>query len=142
MSEIPYAYGLAHRFVVEVGDIRMSFSKISGLELELEFESYQEGGVNSGALAFPNSIKSGNLVLESGVGNVSDLIKWFNEAMSGKFVSKTVTIKLKDAHRNVVQTWQIADVLPVKWSGPSFDASGQQVAIEVVELMYGSIKNI
>lgn len=142
MTEQAYKFGLTHRFVVEIGEIKMSFTKVSGLDIELEFESYKEGGVNDGQLEFLVSRRSGNLVLERGVGKVTALIKWFDDIQIGKFVKKSGTIDLKDLNGKTIRSWQFEDAYPVKWSGPSLDANGQEVALEVVELTYGGLKSV
>lgn len=135
------SYGLTHSFVVEIDDIKLSFSKVSGLDVELEFDAYKEGGVNDGALEFVSSRRSGKLVLEKGVGKVSKLIKWFDDIQAGKFVKKSGTIELKNASGKTIRIWAFESAFPVKWSGPSLDATGSDVAIEVIELSYGGLKS-
>lgn len=142
MSESTYKFGLTHRFVVEIGDIKISFTKVSGLDIALEFESYVEGGVNDGPIEFISNRKSGNLVLERGVGKVTALLNWFNDIQIGKIVKKSGTIDLKDMTGKTIRSWQFEDAYPIKWAGPSLDASGKEVALEVVELTYGGLKSV
>ena len=33
--------------------------------------------------------------------------------------------------------WSLVDVYPVKWTGPTLDAGGNQVAVETLELAHG-----
>ncbi len=136
-----YDYGLSHRFNVEIGDIKMSFTRVSGLDIELEFEPYKEGGVNSGPIEFVMSRRSGRLVLERGIGKVTALIKWFDDIQAGKFVKKSGTIDLKDSNGKTIRSWEFEEAFPVKWSGPSMDANGMEVALEVMELSYGGLKS-
>lgn len=142
MSEQAYKYALTHRFVVEIEEIKISFTKVSGLDVELEFESYNEGGVNDGPLEFLNNRRNGKLVLERGVGNKMGLIKWFEDIQVGKITKKSGTIDLKDLSGKTIRSWQFVGAYPVKWSGPSMDASGQEVALEVIELNYSGLKSV
>jgi phage tail-like protein len=53
---------------------------------------------------------------------------------------KNGTIMLLDARRIPVTWWNFAEALPIKWTGPAFDASGEaQVAIERIELVHRGI---
>jgi len=53
---------------------------------------------------------------------------------------KNGTVMLLDTRRLPVMWWNFAGALPVKWVGPSFDASADsQVAIERVELAHRGI---
>ena len=55
---------LSIRFLLEIkGLIVGGFSEVSGLQVEVETEDYQEGGVNGFVRKFPKSTKYPNLVL-------------------------------------------------------------------------------
>ncbi len=140
MANNIYDYGMNWLFRVEIGDMKMSFSKVSGLDVELEFEPYSEGGVNDYVLEFPKNKKSGHLVLERGTGEISKMIKWFQDIQAGKFVRKNGTIELWNETGETIRTWQIENALPVKWSGPSLDASGKEIAVEKIELKHLGLK--
>ncbi len=140
MGNSIYDYGMNWFFKVEIGDIKMSFSRVSGLDVELEFEPYKEGGVNDYMLEFSKIKKNGHLVLERGTGEVSKLIKWFQDIQLGKFVRKNGTIELWNETGETIRTWQIENALPVKWSGPSLDATGKDIAIEKFELKHLGLK--
>lgn len=142
MGDQVYNLGLSHLFVVEIGDIKLSFTKVSGLEVNMEFESYREGGVNDGPKDFATMKTGGYLVLEQGVGKVSSLLNWFSDVQSGKFVRKSGTIDLKNASGKVIRSWQFENAYPTRWAGPALDASGMEVAIESVQLRYDGLKSV
>ena len=142
MADDVYKIGLSHRFDVEIGDIKLSCSKISGLEVSIEFETYREGGVNDGPLDFALMKNSGTLILERGVGKVSSLLTWFSDIQSGKFVRKNGTIDLRNAKGKVIRSWNFSNAYPVKWAGPTMDASSLDVAIETIELKYDSLVSV
>jgi phage tail-like protein len=45
-------------------------------------------------------------------------------------------ITVLDAAGEVVCSWGLTDAYPVKWTGPSLDAGGRQVAFETLELAH------
>jgi phage tail-like protein len=53
-----------------------------------------------------------------------------------KIVPQTMAITAMDSAGNEVTTWNLAGVVPVKWSGPSLDINGNQVAMETLEIAY------
>ena len=59
---------------------------------------------------------------------------------SGSIQRKNGTIMLLGTDRTPVMWWNFAEALPVRWVGPTFDASADaQVAIERVELVHRGI---
>lgn len=48
----------------------------------------------------------------------------------------SATIKLQDSQTNEVASWDLQNVLPSAWKGPTFDASGKAVALETLELVH------
>lgn len=140
MTKKNYQYGMSYRFKVSIGDIKMSFTKVSGLEIELDFDPYHEGGVNDYVHEFVKIKKNGTLTLERGIGEISKLIKWFQDIQAGKFVRQNGTIELKNEQNETVRTWQIENAIPTKWSGPSLDANGKEIAVEKIELKHLGLK--
>lgn len=49
------------------GQASAGFQEISGLDVTMEVENYEAGGVNTGALRFPGRMKWANLVFKRGV---------------------------------------------------------------------------
>lgn len=60
--------------------------------------------------------------------------------MSGKSDRRPVTIHQLDAAGGaVVNSWRLDGAWPCRWSWPSFNASGNDVAIEELELAYDDL---
>ena len=47
---------------------------------------------------------------------------------------------LNEAHDEIVMSWRIRDAWPVKFTGPSLNASVSAAAIESLELAHGGIE--
>jgi phage tail-like protein len=129
---------LAHNFVVEIeGLIAGGFSKVEGLESSIETQDYAEGGVNGYVHKILRGRTSPPLVLSHGLTDLDTLWGWYERVGRGVITRKNGTIMLLDSQRLPVMWWNFADALPVKWVGPSFDASADaQVAIERLELVH------
>jgi phage tail-like protein len=60
--------------------------------------------------------------------------------MDGKVERKNGSIVLcNDAGEEKIR-WNFTEAWPTKWTGPSFKASGNEVAIEAVDLAHEGIK--
>ena len=60
--------------------------------------------------------------------------------MSGHDDRRPVTIRLLDATgRTIVNSWRLEGAWPCRWSGPSLNALGNDVAIEELELAYDDL---
>lgn len=139
-GEKSYPY-TSFRFRIEIeGLIVAQVSDITGLNLETETESYEEGGVNDYVHIFPKRTKYQNIILKRGISDEDDMWKWYQEVVSGKFKRKSGSIVLQDVKGNDKWLWNFQDAYPVKWTGPELKADSNTVAFETVELAHHGIK--
>jgi phage tail-like protein len=113
-----------------------TWSKIEGLAFSHEVTEYREGGINSHMRKFVGPVKYENVRLSRPVDSDSQLIYVWLAANLVKIVPQTMSIMALDSAGNEVTQWNLAGVVPVKWSGPSLDINGNQVAMETLELAY------
>ena len=118
------------------------FSECSGLEMSMDIEEYKEGGNNGLTLRFPTRVKWANLRLKRGVAVADDLWLWHYGFVQGKVVRRDGVLTLQDEQQNPVKVWSFARGLPVKWTGPSLNASQNQVAIEELEIAHEGLKRL
>src|SRR5688572_20416840 len=72
---------LASAFVVTVdGTTIGEFTEVEGLQIEIEVESYEEGGTNGFVHKFPGRMKWPNLVLKRGITRSDALLDWMNKS--------------------------------------------------------------
>ncbi len=116
------------------------FSECSGLELSLDAEEYKEGGNNGGSLRFPTRIKWTNLRLKRGMAIAKDLWNWHYGFVEGKVQRRDGIITLQDELHLPVKVWSFTRGLPVKWTGPSLNATQNAVAIEELEIAHEGLK--
>jgi phage tail-like protein len=128
---------MSYNFLVELdGLIVGGFMEVSGLESEIKLESYEEGGQNEYVHQFPTRTTYPNLVLSKGMTEVWTLWGWYEDACQGKIRRRNVSVMLLDHQRLPVRWWNFKDAYPVKWSGPQFNSSAQEVAVERIELVH------
>jgi phage tail-like protein len=106
--------------------------------IEWEVEQVKEGGLNTSVHQLPGRRKPANISLKNGVGK-SGLLKWYFEAMGGKFTRKNVTVTLFNSLRKPVMEWHIEKALPIKWTGPQLNAGATTIAIQTLDLACGEI---
>ena len=117
------------------------FRSVSGLSVEIEVVEFREGGQNEVVHKLPGRVKYPNIVLKQGfTGPASDLLKWTLRIAAGTREAKNGSIVVYDQKQQVVATYTITNAWPVKWEGPDFDASSNEVAIETIEIAHEGLR--
>ncbi|MGK7926385.1 MAG: phage tail protein [Spirulina sp.] len=129
-------------FTVDWGGERVGFSEVSGLTQEVQAIEYREGSYPEySALKMPGIPKYSNVTLKRGViGSDKDFFKWLNTVKMNKVERRDLTINLLNEEGQPVMTWQVLRAFPVKVEGPQLKATGNEVAIESIELANEGIK--
>ncbi len=131
--------GLTMRFVVTIDGVDLaSWSKAGGLEVSWDYVEYRAGDAPNYTWMFPGNAKFKKVLLERGADKESSakVRDWLNNT-SFKHAPKSGKIELQDAHLETVCEWSLVNVLPVSWKIVPFDADGNKVAIESLELAHG-----
>jgi phage tail-like protein len=134
--------GSTPRFEIEIdGSVVATFSECSGLGVTVQTEKMEEGGANHTTHKFPGRVDYSNLVLKHGITYTTDLFDWFMQVVRGEKVRKQVSIRLfgyeagGDGLKEMT-SWQYLDAFPVKWTGPTLQATSNNVAVETLELAH------
>lgn len=140
------------QFRLELGGIRVAgFAECSGLQMETKVFEYSEGGRNETTLKFPETTTYGNITLKRGITQSNDLLEWQRDIAEGQFKKNprsrqagprpsNVAIVLMDGLNRDVKRWNLVNALPVKWVGPDLKATGNEVAIETLEIAHEGIR--
>jgi len=116
------------------------FRSVSGLSIETEVVEFREGGENGAVHKIPGRVKYPNIVLKLGFAGASDLQKWAFRIAAGQFEHKNGTIVMSDQKGQVVARYTLTNAWPTKWSGPDFDATSNDVAIETIEIAHEGLR--
>lgn len=118
------------------GDSMGNFNTCEGLGLEVVIEQREEGGNNGFVWQLPTRVKYSNIKLSRAVGKDSaKLTAWICSFANG-VDRQTATISAMTLNGEIVATWNLDGVIPVRWSGPSLNPDSPKVAIETVELAH------
>jgi phage tail-like protein len=118
------------------------FSECTGLDLTLTPEEYKEGGNNGGVLKFASRATWSNITLKRGVTDGTELWDWHFGFVEGRGKRRDGVIVLLDEARLPVQVWFFRRGLPVKYSGPTLNASQNGIAVEAVEIAHEGIHQV
>jgi phage tail-like protein len=129
------------RFQVEVdGLLFAGFTEVSGLSVEIETESYHEGGVNDALHQLPKSVKYQNIVLKQGILYSDQMWSWIQDVKNGIIKKRNGRILLLGNLGLPVWFWNFNDAYPVKWSASDLNATGNDVFVETLELSHSGIE--
>lgn len=118
------------------------FSECSGLEMSMKIEEYSEGGNNGTVLKFPGRVSWGNITLKKGVGVVNALWDWHYGFVIGRGKRHDGLIVLLDEQHAPRTIWRFRRGLPMKYTGPSLNATQNTVAIEAIEIAHEGVIQI
>ncbi|MGB7442558.1 MAG: phage tail protein [Coleofasciculaceae cyanobacterium] len=131
---------MSYNFAVEIGGVVLGgFSEVSGLSSEIDLESYEEGGLNSYVHKFPKHTTYPNLVLSRGLVNIDLFYLWYEATSQGLVQQLNGTIILLNSQQIPIMWWTFKRAYPVKWEGPQFNASSDEIAVERIELVHQGI---
>jgi phage tail-like protein len=128
----------AFNFSLEIDGIpRGAFSEASGLTADGDSVDYREGtDMQHNVRKLVGLRKYTNITLKRGYTKDDSLWKWYTNILNGNPDRRNVTITLMDEARAAVIRWHAENVWINKIEGPSFKASGNDVAMESVELVH------
>ena len=128
----------AYNFAIEIDGVPSgAFSEVSGLYAEGVAVDYREGtDLQRNVRKLVGLRKYTNLMLKRGYTPDSALWKWYNNIMNGEPDRRNVTIVLMNEARESVLRWHAENAWINKIEGPAFKASGNEVAMESVELVH------
>lgn len=128
----------AYNFVLEVDKVpKGAFSEVGGLTADGDAVDYREGtDLQANVRKLVGLRKYTNLTLKRGYTQDKSLWQWYTNIMNGMPDRRNVTIALMNEARQVVMRWHAENAWINKIEGPSFKASGNEVAMESLELVH------
>lgn len=135
-------------FVVSIDSMGLgAFNSCEGLGCEVVIEQREEGGNNDFVWQLPTRIKYPNIKLSRPLTKETETVaQWFAQAARGigkrsaKANTKTGVIQAMTGDGDVVASWELLDVVPVRWTGPSLNPDSPKVATETIEIAHHGFK--
>jgi phage tail-like protein len=115
-------------FMFEVTGVKIgAFREVSGLEVTLEMDTFNEGGQNAYVHKVPGRMTWSDITFKRGVTNTDALFKWFYETSGEGFAEKNDKIIRRDGAISAynragkrIREWTILSAVPISWKGPEF----------------------
>lgn len=129
-------------FRLEVGGLTVaSFSEASGLVAEGDAVDYREGDEKVNWVRKLIGLRKFNqIVLKRGYTKNRELWEWYGRIATGVNDRRDGAIVLMDEGRKDVIRWEFVKAWPNKIEGPSLNATGNEVAMESVELVHEGLE--
>lgn len=124
-------------FLVEIDGItEAGFRECSGLDSTTDSVDYREGSDPNHMRKLTALNKHSAITLKRGLTDSDKLWKWRQSVIDGKAERKNMSIVLLNEAREEKWRWNIRNAWPSKWTGPTFNATSNDVAIETLEIIH------
>jgi len=140
---MPQQYPLpVFHFTVQWGGTRIGFSEVSGLTQENQAIEYRDGSFPEySSIKMPGLRKFSNVTLKRGIVKAdNEFFRWLSTIQLNKVERRDVIVALLDEQHAPVMVWKLQNAFPVKIEGPGLKASGNEVAIESIELAHEGLE--
>lgn len=134
---INYPVSVFH-FQVEWGGTRIGFTEVSGLTVELQTIDYREGSaLEYQVTKMPGIPQYSNITLKRGIyRSDNEFFQWLNTVRLNNIERRDLTISLLNEEHAPIVVWKIKEAFPCKVEGPSLNSTGNEVAMESIELCH------
>lgn len=132
---MPYPLPVFH-FTVDWGGTQIAFSEVTGLNVEAQIIEYRDGASPEfSTVKMPGLKKYGNITLKRGVfASDNEYYDWLKTVHNDTDMRRDVIISLLNENHDPVMTWKVVQAWPTKLTSPDMKASGNEAAIETLEL--------
>jgi phage tail-like protein len=132
----------AFHFTIEWGGSRVGFTEVAGLTQEVQLIEYRDGASpDFSPMKMPGLRKYGNITLKRGiVKSDNDFASWLSTVKMHTVERRDLVVSLLNEDHEPVMVWKISQAFPAKVEGPALKSTGNEVAIESIELAHQGIE--
>ena len=129
-------------FTLEIEGIEIAeFLECTGIKSASAVFEIEEGGLTQYVHKLPGQARWDNIVLRYGVTSDTTLLEWRNEVLQDQFAARrNGAVLMKNLANEVVRRYSFKQAWPVAWEGPAFDAQGDALAVEMIEIAHHGIE--
>lgn len=132
-----------YNFLVEIDGItRAAFQECSGFDSTIDVIEHREGNDITTPRKLPGMTKYSNIQLKWGLTDDVMLYNWHREIINGTLERKNGSIVLLGRDGAEVARWNFMRAWPTKYDGPDLNAEGNDVAVEMIELVHEGIERV
>ena len=123
-----------YRFVVSMGDDKVSFKSVSGLDIKHDSIEYKDD--TGGVFRMPGQLQACNITLSKGIfKGKSTLYEWLSTISINTVEKRDLMISLTDeTGSELLASWSVINAFPTGLATPSFDGSGNDIAVQEISL--------
>jgi phage tail-like protein len=128
------------------GSVKGAFRECTGLGSENEVVEYKASG-DKGKFVMkkvPGRMKWNNITLKRGITNAMDMWDWRKQVEEGKVeqARKNGSIIMYNQMNEAIARWDFVQAWPNKLTGPSANATNNEVGIEELEITHEGYKRV
>ncbi len=127
------------RYKLEIDGINQAaFSEASIPDITQDPIEYRDGTDTPTVRKIPGLIKHGNLTLKWGITDTMDLYNWSKQVQDGDIekARKKIAIIVLDQLGKDKSRFEFVDAWPTKYDAPDMNATGNEIAIETLEIAH------
>ncbi len=131
------------RFLVEIDGITQAgFREVTIPDTAQDPIEYREGNEAITVRKLPGLIKYGNVTLKWGITDSLDLYNWRKDVEDGKIkdARKNMAVVVLNDEANSVTRWEFSQAWPTRYDAPDLNATGNEIAIETLEIAHEGMK--
>lgn len=140
---MPAQYPLpVFHFTVAWGGTRVGFTEVTGLTQENQAIEYRDGSFPEySSIKMPGLRKFNNITLKRGVVKAdNEFFAWLSTVKLNQVERRNLVISLLNEEHQPVMVWRVQNAFPVKVEGPQLKASGNEVAVESIEIAHEGLE--
>lgn len=126
----------AYYFEIVIEGQVYPFKSCSGLRIERDVVEFQEGAEPDVIRKLPGRTHYANIRLSRAFTGDRSLYNWFATMKRPDPSRINGEIIMRDRQGTRIAAWKFINGFPVKWEGPDFDASKNEVAVETLEIAH------
>jgi len=129
-----------YNFKLEIDGIsRAGFRECSGLDATSDAADYREGTDKAYSLGkLAGESKYAVIILKRGITDDHSLWDWRKKVTDGRIERKNLSVVLMSSGKEKIR-WDFTNAWPTKWTGPSFNANANEVAVETLEIVHEGV---
>ena len=133
------------RYRLEIDGLQQAgFSEVSIAEIATSPIDYREGNEDPWVRKLDGLTAFGNITLKWGITDSKDLADWHRQVVEGDIANarKTVAIIVQNEAGEDKSRFEIVEAWPCKYDPSDLNATGNEVAIDTLELCNEGVKRV
>jgi len=129
-----------YNFKLEIDGIRRAgFRECSGLDMASDVIDYREGTDKAySPRELSGQSKNTVIILKRGITDDHSLWNWHKKVAAGEIERKNGAVVQMSSGKEKIR-WNFTNGWPTKWTGPSFNATANEVAVETLEIVHEGV---